>query len=52
MVNVIDLSDLDIGNISNLDMAVESQLKKLELLRSEVRKLTYVPDRQGFLNEK
>ena len=43
MVNVIDLSDLDIGNISNLDMAVESQLKKLELLRSEVRKLTYVP---------
>ena len=43
VVLVIDLSDLDIGNISNLDKAVESQLKKLELLRNEVRKLRYVP---------
>lgn len=43
MVKTIDLSDLDIGNISNLDQAVESQLAKLELLRNEVKQLKFIP---------
>ena len=43
MIVIIDLSDLDIGNIANLDKAVESQLDKLALLREEVKKLKYVP---------
>jgi len=40
---LIDLSDLEIGNISNLDKAVESQLKKLETIREKVRELRFTP---------
>ncbi len=40
---MIDLSDLDIGSISNLDRTVESQLKKLEAIRNKVRELRYIP---------